>query len=80
MEGQTPRRIDTVEVSFLDPLGAAANASFIARDLVANPRLDIRFHIFNARGESRVVTHHTVSALAPPALSQWLVLPARAQR
>jgi hypothetical protein len=75
--GGQPRRVQRVVVSFLDPLGARANAAFMRTTIAARPGVDVRFEIFNSRGERLEVSARNVDRLNEPALSRWLGLPTR---
>ena len=75
--GET-RKVESLEVSFLDPLGVRANEKFMRTTLANNPGLQIRFEIFNIRGDTRVITKDNIHFLDQPGLSHWLGLPAKA--
>jgi hypothetical protein len=75
--GET-RKVESLEVSFLDPLGVKANERFMRTTLTDNAGLKIGFEIFNIRGESRVITKDNIKLLDQPGLSHWLGLPAKA--
>jgi hypothetical protein len=75
--GET-RKVESLEVSFVDPLGVRANERYMRTTLTDNPGLKIAFEIFNSRGDSRVITKDNIHRLDQPGLSHWLGLPTKA--
>jgi hypothetical protein len=72
--GQAARTVDRVTVSFVNPRGVKANRDFMVK-VLGNPAfkdLDVRFEIFNTKGQRMEVTRADIAFLSGDGLTNWL--------
>jgi hypothetical protein len=72
--GQKARTVDRATVSFMNPRGVKANRDFMVK-VLTNPafkNLDVRFEIFNTKGQRMEVTSANVAFLSGAGYTTWL--------